>query len=433
MNDNLYSLLSSNWMFANNSETSLYPFLFKIINGNNDFSIDGLPATAFSFIQNNGSITPTPASTGNVAVIKMHHPIFKYDQECGPKGTQSIMAMMDSWKDDISIKGVLFDKNSGGGQGSGCSEFAEYVHNYPKPTGTYTKDTIGSAAYYSAAASDFIVVDKHADFIGCIGSMGRRINMEGILIKKGATIEEFYSDLSPEKNIQSRELKKGNERPLIEKFLNPSAQKFHDDVKSFRPQITEKALRGDVFKPKEALKEGLIDEIGNFQRAINKVFELAKATNTNSNTNISKITTMSKLNVPLIEAVIGSSFSEGETENGIILTDEQALAIENRLSENDSAISNAETDLNTSTERITELETESTAVTTAIKNALTTAEVEGASDMNNEEGIAALSALVVEYGSQDGETTTQTLNTINNGNDDNNIIGGTDMSAYLNN
>lgn len=434
MNNNLYSLLSSNWMFANNSETSLYPFLFKIINGNNDFSIDGLPATAFSFIQNNGSITPTPTSTGNVAVIKMHHPIFKYDQNCGPKGTQSIMAMMDSWRDDNSIKGVLFDKNSGGGQGSGCSEFAEYVHNYPKPTGTYTKDTIGSAAYYSAAASDFIVVDKHADFIGCIGSMARRINMEGILIKKGATIEEFYSDLSPEKNLQSRELKNGNEKPLIEKFLNPSAQQFHNDMKLYRPQISEKALKGDVFNPEEALKEGLIDEIGNFQRAIDKIFELSTSEKyNNTQLNNSKKNPMSKLNVPLIEAVIGASFSEGETENGIILTDEQATALENRLSENDTAIATAETEATTSSERITELEATNTTVTTAIQNALATAEVEGAATMSNEEGITALSNLVAEYGAADGAKGTQPLNKTDNDDTDTNVVSGVNITQAMNN
>ena len=437
MNNNLHSLLSSNWMFANNSETSLYPFLFNIINGNNEISNLTLPATEFSFIQNNGNITPTPTSTGNVAVIKMHHPIFKYDQNCGPQGTQSIMAMMESWKEDSSIKGVLFDKFSGGGQASGCSDFAEYVANYPKPIGTYTKDTIGSAAYYDAAASDFIVMDKHADFIGCIGSMTSRVNMKGILIKKGATIEEFYSDLSPEKNLQARELDNGNEKPLIEKFLNPAAQKFHDDMKLYRPQISEKALKGDVFNPEEALKEGLIDEIGNFQRAIDKIFELSNSSNTNNNstTNISKTTNiMSKLNVPLIETVLGSPFAEGETENGIILNDAEAVLLENKLSENDTALATAATEATASTEKFNALKESKEALTTVIQQALVTAEVAGAEKMSNEEGIEALSALVLEYSPLDGANSTQTLDALDNADGENeNIVGGIDISGALNN
>ena len=261
------------------------------------------------------------------------------------------------------------------------------------------------------------------------------VNIDGVIEKAGGTINEFYADLSPEKNIQSRELKKGNERPLIETILNPSAQQFHDDMKQYRPQLTEKALKGDIFSPQNALKEGLIDAIGTLQSVINNVFEASKATNNNSNTNNSKNNTMSKLNVPLIEAVIGSSFTEGETENGIILTDEQATALENRLSENDNAISISETEATTSTERITELEATNTTVTTAIQNALTTAEVEGAENMSNEEGIVALSALLVEYGSKDGGQLTNTLNTIDDDSDNGNknIIGGTDVSAYLNN
>ena len=119
---------------------------------------------------------------------------------------------------------------------------------------------------------------------------------------------------------------------------------------------------------------------------------------------------MSKLNVPLIEAVIGSSFSEGETENGIILTDEQAAALENRLSENDTAIATAKKTATGSEKKISKLEADEENLKTAIQNALATAEVEGAATMSNEEGITALSNLVAEYGGKDGGKTTQTFN-----------------------
>lgn len=61
--------------------------------------------------------------------------------------------------------------------------------------------------------------------------------------------------------------------------------------------------------------------------------------------------------------------------------------------------------------------------------------MEGAENMSNEEGIVALSALLVEYGSKDGGQLTNTLNTIDDDSDNGNknIIGGTDVSAYLNN
>ncbi|WP_275552682.1 S49 family peptidase [Tenacibaculum piscium] len=404
---NLYSLLNTNWMFAGNSESSLYPFLFNIINGTQQTTAK-LSPTTYQFVSDSGGISnsATENSNGNVAVVKMHHPIFKYNQECGPRGTQSIMKQMDAWKNDNAIKGVLLDIHSGGGQASGCSEFAEYLHNYPKPTGTYTNDVVGSAAYYAASATGFITANKHADFIGCIGSMMKKVDMEGVLIKRGASIEEFYSDLSPEKNLQSRALKNGDSKPLITKFLNPLAKTFIDDVKLYRPGISEKALQGDVFNPDESLQEGLIDEIGTFQSAIDKILSMVTTNKNNSNQNT---ITMSNLKTPLIEAVIGANFSDAKNETGILLTDNQATAIENKLSANDAEVLKFKNEATAAKDELRTLTSDSAAVTNAVQNALKTAEVENAATMTNEAGIIALSNLVAKYGANDGGKGTNPL------------------------
>lgn len=391
-------------MFTDASKAQLFPYLFNMIN-NTGNSIDAsLSETTHYFSFQNGLKSALnhkdPISNDTVGVINIHHPIFKYDQECGPKGTQTIMDIMENWKNDAHIKGIVLDVNSGGGQASGNSEFAEYIHNYPKPVVTFTKDTIGSAAYYFASACNAIIAHKHADYIGCIGSMFYSVNIEGVLEKKGATINELYADLSPEKNKQSRALKKGNQRPLIEHILNPSAEQFHEDVQLYRPQISELALKGDIFSPSSALKEGLIDEIGTLNTAINKVFELASANDDNSNNNNSNKKTMSKLNVPLIEAVIGSQFSEGETENGIILSDDEALKVEQQLADNNQTLATANKSIET-------LEASAATLDLTIKNALETAGVENPESFSNEEGITQLASLVVKYGAQDGASTTQ--------------------------
>ncbi|MFV9552072.1 S49 family peptidase [Algibacter sp. PT7-4] len=437
MNKNFYSLLSDNWMFTDNSKSILYPYLFQIINGKDILIKNTLPQTTHYFqsvsgLKSSSNTSETLPKHTSVAIINIHHPIFKYDQECGPKGTQSIINMMESWRNEAEIAGVVLNVNSGGGQASGNAEFAEFINNYPKPVEVFTKDIIGSAAYYFSAAAKKITAHKHADFIGCIGSMYHSVNLEGVIKKKGGTINEFYADLSPEKNIQSRELKKGNERPLIEAILNPSAEQFHNDMKIYRPQLTEKALKGDIFSPNNALKEGLIDAIGTLEDVVNSVFETSKTKN-KSNTNNSKNNTMSKINVPLIEAVIGDSFSEGETENGIILTDEQATAIENSLSEKDSVIQDAKTKADADNETITSLKSTNTQLTSLIQKALKEAEVENASAMSNEKGIEVLSALVAEYGARDGASTTQTLNTITEEDVDTNMVGDIDISAAMNN
>ena len=49
-----------------------------------------------------------------VGIIQVHHPIFKYDQMCGPKGTQTIMSILEGWRNDESVIGVVMDFNEGG-------------------------------------------------------------------------------------------------------------------------------------------------------------------------------------------------------------------------------------------------------------------------------------------------------------------------------
>lgn len=438
MNKNTFSLLSSNWMFANNGESALYPFLFNIINGVSQ-PTGTLQTTEYFFQGVSGMRSGTNPedlpSLDSVAVLKVHHPIFKYNQFCGPQGTQTMINTLEEWKNETSIKGVVLDLNSPGGQVSGTAEFAEYIANYPKPIVSFTKDLIGSAAYYIASASKSIIAHKHADFIGCIGTMMKSINIEGVLEKKGATIHELYSDLSPEKNKQSRALKNGDPKPLISEILNPMAQQFHNDVKAYRPQVSEKALKGDIFSPASALEEGLIDEIGTLKDAIDKVLELSK------NNKSQKQTTMSQ-EFTRIQAALGMESAFEMNENGVFINQEQLQTIEDLLDANATAIDGApeaiETAVTEATEplnaRIAELEGQDTeAVTAAIDTALATAEVER-ENLTNVEAVEQLSNLVVEYGQLDGAKPTKTIDDGTTGESDNpNMVGGYDISKAMNN
>lgn len=430
-------------MFAGNSKDQMLPFLFSLVKNGELKVSEGFSETSVSFSSvakmqlNDGKVQPgTLDNIGKVAMINIHHPIFKYDQNCGPKGSQSIMNMMEEWRNDQSIRGVILNFNSGGGQASGNAEFAEYVKEYSKekPVVSFTKDLLGSAAYYMASASNYIIAHKHADFVGSIGAMTYKVNLEGVLKNSGATIHELYADSSSEKNAATRALKDGDERPLIEQIINPLAEKFQNDVRLYRPQVSEKALKGNIFNPQEALNEGLIDEIGTLQDAINKVFSIAQENKGNSNNNNSKQNIMSEMNYPNIEGVLGNKFEEDETKNGIILTDEQAIAIEQQLADNANAISTASTEAEQSSTRIIELENNATEVSDALKNALETAGIESTEEMSVTKQVAALSEKLQEYAGKDGDSGTKTINGIDNGTEINNqIVGGVDISAAMNN
>lgn len=411
---NLHSLLNDRWFVDSAYGRSLLPTLYTILSGTADFNTGDSPIEAHVVVGKNATIISAKSfeETNNkdqyVLVVSLKNPIYKYNQECGPRGTKHKMAFMASYENDPNLAGVVLDIDSGGGQVAGTPEFHDFVKNYSKPVVSYTDGMMCSAAYYIGSAADHIVANKRADAIGSIGTMISFIDMTGYYEKKGAKVVTEYATKSTDKNKDFEELLKGNPEGYIKNQLDPITEEFHADMKAARSGLDEAVLSGGTYKANQALKMGLVDELGTLQTAIDKVFSLAQKNKGNSNNLNSKRTTMSNTKLPLIEGVLGQKFEEDETKDGIILSDDQAAKIETALSNNATAIADAKKAAEKSTETINTLKADSTTVTTAIQNALKEAEVEGAEKMSNEEGISALSALVKEYGSDDGATHTQT-------------------------
>lgn len=407
-------------MFSGDTGNDLIPFLMNIISGNE--IKETLNTTGFYLSNakmvfdpfNPNEPTASASKEEKVGIIQVHHPIFKYDQFCGPKGTQTIMAILEDWKNDESVIGVVMDFNSGGGQVSGTREIAKYIFNYEKPIVSYSNDVVGSAAFYMFAAGKYRMVNQFADFLGCIGTMWYSIDVTGVIEKAGGKVNEIYSDLSPEKNIHSRELKNGNARPLIEKILNPDALLFHEDMKMFLPNITEKALKGDIFSPEEAIKEGLADSFGTLQDAIDKVFELSnakKSSNQKPNTN------MNTKPLPKLEAVLGLEASLALTDDGSYLNEGQLETIEARLETLETENSTLQTqidDANTAHQtaidavnaQLTEATNNATAMETSVDAIMTNLGLPVQGTIT--EKLAAIDAKATVIGQQDGANPTTT-------------------------
>jgi protease IV len=402
-------------MFSGESKNIMMPFLLNIINGtSNEVSLNPTKIISASI---NGSFNPFEENLApeekRVAIIQVHHPIFKYDQFCGPKGTQSIIRILESWKNDDSIVGVVMDYNSGGGQVSGTREASRYIFNYPKPIVSYTNDLAGSAAFYMYAAGSYHYVNQYADFLGCIGTMWYSVDLEGIIEKNGGKVNEIYSDLSPEKNNHSRTLKSGDERPIVEKILNPDASIFHSDIKEYMPSISDNALKGDIFSPELALEEGLADSFGTLTDAVNKVFELSKAkksSNSKSNTN------MNTKSLPKVEAALGLDAPLALNENGSYLNEEQLDTLEGRLDTLESENSTLQTQLTEAqTAQTTAVATVQTQLTAAT-NSITAAEASVNTILANaglpvtgtlEEKLTAINGKAEAFGKSDGSTHTK--------------------------
>ena len=402
--NNLYSLINSAWYVEPKYGEANLPLLFNILAGNKIEIPAKKAQPAFARMGVLGAtVDQNNTEDQYVAILSIKSPIYKYNQECGPRGTKSHMATLNRIGRDAQAAGVVLDIDSGGGQVYGTPEFHDFIKEYPKPVVVYTDGLLCSAAYYIAAGANHIIANKRAEAIGSIGAYAQFLDLKGYYEKQGAKLIEAYAEQSTEKNKAVRDLFNGDPKTYIKEQLNPIVDNFISDIKSSREGVSEKVFKGATYPGPEALDLKLIDEIGTLETAINKVFELAK----NSNSNKSQ-TNMSNTNsFPQMESVLGLTQPLAETEGGSYLNAEQKTAIENKLSGMLTSLKNAQ-DAQAKAEADLTTEKEATKAETAkLKAAAEKAGVEGlTAESTSEEINTALLAKIEELNAKPGASHT---------------------------
>jgi protease-4 len=307
------------------------PMLFNLLDGKTGVSkvekenpvASLINAAGNSLAVNDG---PEESQQKVVAVLNIKSPIYKYDQQCGPSGTQSKIAALERLKNNAAIAGVVLDIDSGGGQAYGTPEFYDYLKTYPKPVVTYTSGLMASAGYYIGSAASHIVANKRAEAIGSIGAYTQMLDLSGYYEKQGVKIHTIYAEKSTEKNKAYRDALAGDYKAYIKEELNPLVDDFIADIKAARPNVSEDVFKGATYSGPAALKKGLIDSLGTLQDAVDKVFELSNSNINNTQTNMSKPNSY-----PNLEAVLGLSEPLASTEDGSFLNEDQKQVIEDQL------------------------------------------------------------------------------------------------------
>lgn len=178
------------------------------------------------------------------------------------------------------IKAILLHIDSpGGAAGSSQSLFMEILSlkkENPKPVVVLTNDVCASGAYYIACAADYIICSPSA-LIGNVGAYTGSLKIKDLLegwkikynIKQSG---QYKTALNPFTN-NTQEVE-----DFIQNVTDDVYKQFLNDVASRRKlSITqaEKWANGKFFTGKQALKIGLVDELGSEFNAEKKIRELA--------------------------------------------------------------------------------------------------------------------------------------------------------------
>jgi len=194
--------------------------------------------------------------------------------------SRSIIDQLKRYEDSESIKAILLNIDSpGGGVAVSQEIYTEIKRLREKKDKTivaYFSSTGASGAYYLACAANRIVANP-GTIVGSIGVIAEWVNyadllewakLKDVVFKTG----EFKDTGSPSRPLTD------NERKYFQGLIDDMYVQFVEAVSSGRKldlQEVRSVADGRVFTGRDAKERKLIDEIGNFQDAVDITAKLA--------------------------------------------------------------------------------------------------------------------------------------------------------------
>jgi protease-4 len=194
-------------------------------------------------------------------------------------GSDTVSEALRSAADDDSVKAVVLRVNSPGGSGSASDIIAREVENTvaSKPVIVSMGDYAASGGYYVSAPATAIVADP-TTITGSIGVFFGKFVLKGLFEKIGITND--YVDFGKGGSFESATRRWTNED---EAKVEDLASRFYDRFLSLVAENREMEVeevheiaQGRVWTGAEAKANGLVDELGGFDRALALAKEKAK-------------------------------------------------------------------------------------------------------------------------------------------------------------
>lgn len=228
-----------------------------------------------------------------IAVIRVDG-IIASDTENGYDMVEVIKEQLQRAAKDNKVRAVVLKVNSPGGEVLASDEIYRLIASFQTNNDIPVICSMGSLAasggYYISAPCRWIVANE-LTITGSIGVIMHGFNYRGLMDKVGLRREVYKSGkfkdmLSPDRS--DAEIPP-EERALVQALIDETYGKFKSVVAEGRAaahKLNDKEGRalienwadsadGRVVSGKEALRLGLVDELGNFDTAVSKALDLA--------------------------------------------------------------------------------------------------------------------------------------------------------------
>jgi len=177
---------------------------------------------------------------------------------------------------DPAIKAVVVRVNSPGGSVVASDEIYHALLEFEKPVVIWMGEMAASGGYYIACGGDYIFAHPNT-LTGSIGVISQFLNVEELMDKVG--VDAVVITSGPHKDIGSlfREMTE-EEQEMWERIIDETYEGFVEIVVQARNLPLEDVREladGSIYTGQQALKLGLVDEVGTLDGAIAKAADLS--------------------------------------------------------------------------------------------------------------------------------------------------------------
>ncbi len=197
-----------------------------------------------------------------------------------PSLVQDIVSQLKLAEEDSEIKAVLFKIDSPGGSVTASDVLYHEIKSFKERTGVKVTAVImnvaASGGYYMALPADYIVAHP-TSVTGSIGVIFLKPKFYGLMEKIGVDVKVNTSGENKDMGSPFRKETKAEDK-IFQSLTDSLGKRFIDLVVENRG-VSQKVVKdistARIYLAGEALKLGLVDEIGYISDAISKTKELA--------------------------------------------------------------------------------------------------------------------------------------------------------------
>ncbi|ADV33826.1 signal peptide peptidase SppA [Candidatus Blochmanniella vafra str. BVAF] len=224
----------------------------------------------------------TKNNNNQIAIICIQGTIIHGNNDiAGSTGGDTIVRKIRNARFNPKIKAIILRVNSPGGSVHASELIRQEIiatRNSGKPIIVSMGNIAASGGYWISTPANFIIA-SNSTLTGSIGVFGIINTFEDSLDTIGVHSDEVNT--SPVANLSIAKALPNEFKNMMQLYVNTSYQYFIKTVAKFRCKtITDidRVAQGHIWLGYDAIKNGLIDKIGDFDDAINKAAELAHLT-----------------------------------------------------------------------------------------------------------------------------------------------------------